>query len=278
MPWLLEKTRNVYKRLSTTRRLTSIEEKNSKLNRNLKAYSLSHRGIELPDRETDISPEVLVPCYNQGRYLSEALASIKMNGVDVDVTIINDASTDDTARFIQRLSSDYKFNLITNAENLNQSGSLNRAIEQSANNFFIVLNADDCLLPYCIDTVLRLASRHESVRLIGGGNIPFSSDAMIKLARNFPRKLDYETELRIYDRDEAMAVRSPNDIDMTMSSCAFFKTAWKQVGGFFPFEKRVCSFDDRDFQLRVASLFDIGVVEEPLALWRTDSSLGLGQQ
>jgi hypothetical protein len=275
---LISFVRQLYNSIFSSRKPTIVDLKNSKLNANIRAFMLRTVGQKLPDRETQIIPEVLIPCYNQGRYLFQALESIKKNGFSGAVTIINDASTDDTERNIYELAKNYQFHLITNKINLNQAGSLNKAIEQSACNFFIILNADDYLLPYCIDTVLVLASKHDKIRLFGGGNLPFCSDEMIKLASNFARHLNYEPQLQVYTSNDVKYVNHPNDINMTMSSCSFFRTAWKHVGGFYPFAERVCSFDDRDFQLRVASLFEIGVLEEPLALWRMNSSTGKGQQ
>ena len=45
------------------------------------------------------SVSVVIPCYNYGRYLPEAVGSVLtgQDGVDVRVLIIDDASTDDSA-------------------------------------------------------------------------------------------------------------------------------------------------------------------------------------
>jgi hypothetical protein len=63
---------------------------------------------------------------------------------------------------------------------------------------------------------------------------------------------------------------------MTMSGCSFLKSAWEFVGGFYPLERRVSIHDDRDFQMRVCCFFNIGISNEISALWRSDSSTGMG--
>ena len=40
--------------------------------------------------------DVIVPCYNYGRFLRECVESVLSQPVDVRVLIIDDASTDDT--------------------------------------------------------------------------------------------------------------------------------------------------------------------------------------
>jgi hypothetical protein len=65
---------------------------------------------------------------------------------------------------------------------------------------------------------------------------------------------------------------------MTQSGCAFLRSAWEGAGGFLPFSERVCSHDDRDFQMRVAALFPVAVVDEPVAFYRLGRSSKKGQQ
>ena len=44
------------------------------------------------------SVQVLIPCYNYGRYLRSAVESVlSQDGVDVDVLVIDDCSTDENS-------------------------------------------------------------------------------------------------------------------------------------------------------------------------------------
>lgn len=139
-------------------------KKDKDINKSINAF-IAGLDKTIQPRETEFKLEVLIPCYNQGRFLNDALASI--NQKDIAVTIINDASTDDTAKQIEDLKKEYSFKLITNEVNLNQIGSLNKAIENSANNLFIVLNADDTFTAYTINTVVDLFKKDMSLRMIG---------------------------------------------------------------------------------------------------------------
>lgn len=228
----------------------------------------------LPPREAVLRPEILIPCFNQGRYLADTLSSLPAG---VPVTIINDASTDDTAEHLYVLKETYDFKLLTNRANLNQSGSINRAVSLSGNNLFIVLNADDALVGYTISTVVAVMEEYGDVRMVGGDCIVFDDSSVLAQNRVLPTSLPYLPEPRIYLPLDALGFRQPNDINMTMSSCSFLRSAWEAVGGLWEFDRRVCSFDDRDFQMRVCALFPVAVLKEPLAFYRVNSSVGRGR-
>jgi glycosyltransferase involved in cell wall biosynthesis len=228
----------------------------------------------VPGREGDFSPEVIIPCYNHGRFLKPTLGSIPKG---IPISVINDASTDDTQRIAEKLQKEFNFKLINNETNLNQFGSLNKAISLSCNNLFVILNADDIFMPYTVSTVIRLFELFPNIRMAGGSCIPFSNENILGMNKIFQENLNYVPSVKIMGPTNAEKYRNLNDINMTMSSCTFLKSAWETVGGFWEFEKRVCSPDDRDFQMRVSAVFEVAIIEEPLCFYRTTSSTQRGQ-
>ena len=50
--------------------------------------------------------DVIVPCYNYGRFLRECVESVLTQPVDVRVLIIDDASTDDTPEVAAALAAE----------------------------------------------------------------------------------------------------------------------------------------------------------------------------
>ncbi len=247
-----------------------IWKKNRKINANIRNFVAEYNDKAHPVREETLLPEVLIPCFNQGRYVEAALESIPEG---IPITVINDASTDNTPKILLELHQKFGFNLITNPINLLQTGSLNKAIAQSPNNLFIVLNADDVLTKYWITAVISIFQEYPDIFLLGGNSISFSEDTVLKMNNDLPKILSYLPVPRIYRSQNVFEYTTMNSINMTMSGCSFFKSAWSTVGGFWDFDKRVCSFDDRDIQIRVNSLFDIAILDEPSAFYRVTSSL-----
>ncbi|MFA5804199.1 MAG: hypothetical protein WC879_06115 [Melioribacteraceae bacterium] len=113
--------------------------------------------------------------------------------------------------------------------------------------------------------------------MAGGGSISFREKMTLNFNGLLPNDIGYEPVPRLYGREDALKYRNLNDINMTMSGCAFLKSAWQAVNGLWDFERRVCSYDDRDFQMRVSTLFDVAVVDEPTAFYRINSSLQRAQ-
>lgn len=65
---------------------------------------------------------------------------------------------------------------------------------------------------------------------------------------------------------------------MSHSGLSFLKIAWETVGGYIPkIKNRVIMFSDRDFQLRVNSVYPIAIIENAaLSFWRINSSVDQG--
>lgn len=248
----------------------------------LKRYKKRNAGkakAERPEKYSD-KIEIIVPCYNHAEYLWDAYQSIVNQSYDkslITVTFIDDNSTDSTAKVISKIrrdaarSSFIKVKIITNSHNLRQYGSINKAIQESSNQLFIILNDDDALTPNSLKVIIETLSREADIYMLGGSSIWFE-DRLPSFDQSAHKK-----KLTVYAPENIGSVMDLNDINMTHSSSAFFKAAWQAVGGYTAKKFRLVpeANEDRDFQLRVAALFPVGVYKEyPLAFWRTDSSHG----
>lgn len=260
--------------LSKIKKRISIEVKDYRIKKNINIFIEKYKDKQFKEREVVFSPEILIPCYNHGKFLKDALSSLPTS---IPITIINDASDDDTINCIKYLAKDYHFKTITNPHHLYQTGSLNKAVMQSQNNFFIILNADDVLLKYWPSTMLNLFKKYPTIRLAGGNSISFRKKNILNFNDCIPDKLGYNPEPHIINPENAHHYTHLNSINMTMSGCTFLKSCWDAIDGFKNFPDRVCSFDDRDFQMRASALFDIAILDEPSAFYRTSSSQMLGQ-
>jgi glycosyltransferase involved in cell wall biosynthesis len=256
------------------RKLTSIFLKKSKNELNQKINLFASSQCNLLTRENSFLPEIVIPCFNHGKYLADALSSIN---IPIPITVVDDASTDETPLIISELKKQYRFKLISNKKNLNQSGSINRAISESDNNLFIILNADDVLLPYTLNLVIDTFKNFPDVRLVGAGSIWFTYLDTKSYIRNFPNKLNYFPSPIIKGPNDAIRFYKMSDLNMSMSGSSFLKSAWLQVGGFYEYEDRVCPYDDRDFQMRVCSVFQTLIFGEAFILYRLNSSTGKAQ-
>lgn len=103
-----------------------------------------------------------VPCYNHGRYVEECLASIAAQAYPaMEVIVVDDASTDDTASIAERACQRHGFRFLRNERNLGVAGTLNR-IAKLAGDFDYVFSiaSDDILPPGSIGSMVNALSGH----------------------------------------------------------------------------------------------------------------------
>jgi len=228
--------------------------------------------------------EIVVPCYNHAMHLPEAYESVRSQtwrDALVTVTLIDDASTDETPRVIAALASRtpedrIRLRTLRNDRTLRQWGSLNRAIATSESQLFVILNDDDLLVPDCLAKIVETYRRHPQLGLLGASSIWFRDGD--ERPPHVARPID-ELELTIHTPHDALRYRRLNDLNMTHSSCSFRRWVWEAVGGYRPRPRRVTRHanEDRDFQMRVSGLCPVGVYRDyPLAWWRSSSSHGKG--
>ncbi len=105
--------------------------------------------------------------YNGLPYLPHALNSILGQTLsDFEFVIVNDCSTDRTADVIRGIG-DPRIRLIENRENLNQTRSLNRGLEEVRTPFVARMDADDLSHPRRLDLQMDFLYRHPTAAVVG---------------------------------------------------------------------------------------------------------------
>ena len=87
---------------------------------------------------------IIIPCYNQGHYLNEALSNLEPRNNDYEVIIINDGSTDKITISELELCTHKGFQVI-NQVNKGLAEARNIGIEKSTGDFIMLLDADNCV-------------------------------------------------------------------------------------------------------------------------------------
>jgi glycosyltransferase involved in cell wall biosynthesis len=108
---------------------------------------------------------VVIPCYNQARFLGEAVESVlAQTHPRTEVVLIDDGSTDDPSAAAHR----YPGVLFRRQENQGPAAARNAGLRVSTGRYLTFLDADDRLLPAALETGLRyLAERRECAFVSG---------------------------------------------------------------------------------------------------------------
>ncbi len=99
---------------------------------------------------------IVIPCYNQGRYLASAVESaLAQTHKDVEVVVVDDGSTDDTAQVMERFAGDPRVTLLRQ-ENRGPSAARNAGVAASKGAFLNFLDADDDITPEKLERQLAV--------------------------------------------------------------------------------------------------------------------------
>lgn len=100
---------------------------------------------------------VVIPAYNVADYLDKSVSSALSQDVDVEVVIVDDASTDSTADAIRRLEADPRVRGFRLPVNGGPSAARNRALDEARGEWVAFLDADDWFGPGRLSYLLKVA-------------------------------------------------------------------------------------------------------------------------
>ena len=126
-----------------------------------------------------VSITVLMPVYNAGQYLAEAIESIlAQTFTDFEFIIINDGSTDNSEEIIKRYQ-DPRISYYKNDTNLKLIATLNKGIALSAGKYIARMDADDISLPLRLERQFSFMESHSEVTLCGTWFESFGDESKI---------------------------------------------------------------------------------------------------
>lgn len=94
---------------------------------------------------------IIVPAYNEADAVGPVLAELRTAFPTAEIIVVNDASTDDTAR----VAAKHSVTLLTNVQNFGYGYSLKRGIQGAAGEHVIILDADGSYPTAAIRTLMR---------------------------------------------------------------------------------------------------------------------------
>ena len=115
---------------------------------------------------------VVIPSYNQGRYLMEAIESAASCGYPTQIIVVDDGSTDDSSAIAMGLESV----TLIRQENGGLALARNRGLTAAIGEFVVFLDADDRLLPDGIDAGARTLVAHPDCAMAYGRCVMMGPD------------------------------------------------------------------------------------------------------
>jgi hypothetical protein len=171
---------------------------------------------------------VLIPAYNHEAYVAQAIRSvIDQTYPNIEIIIIDDASTDGTWGVIQSIS-EPRLRTLRHENNLGSHATLNEALVMAQGDYLAILNSDDAFLPSRIETCLdALASGPAD---LVGTDIQLMDDAGQRVESHW--WLDAYGALKAAKEDlgDWVATLLAGNVFMTTSNFVFRRAWLEQVG------------------------------------------------
>lgn len=163
---------------------------------------------------------VVMPAYNSGRFITEAISSVLAQTYsNWELLIVDDASTDATAELLQNFRQDDRIKIFRFSENKGTQFSRNKAIEEASGDFIAFLDADDLWKPEKLYLQLQMMQTNKlpacfsSYELISenGQNLHTKIEALSLLSYQKLQKANYVGNLTgIYDVRQLGKVFAPD--------------------------------------------------------------------
>lgn len=202
---------------------------------------------------------VIIPTYNQAKFLSETIQSVlDQTFQDFEIIVIDDGSTDNTKEIASRFPVIYCYQ-----ENQGPAGARNRGIEMSQGKYVALLDSDDVLLEDALAISVKILDSHPEVSFSYGQAYRIDEHGRIYGIRKRPFKHSYIRDGAEEIGDLIYGNYIPTSMVMIRQSC--FKEA-----GLFNTSFRSGS-EDFDMWVRLAKKHAVSYIAEPLVKYRVHS-------
>lgn len=115
------------------------------------------------------SISVVIPCFNSEKWIGLAIDSIfSQNYPEIEIIIVNDGSTDDTATILKRYSDKVR---VIEQKNCGVSVSRKTGCENASGTYVKFLDADDILPPGSLLKLANVAMRYPKDIIVGKTNV-----------------------------------------------------------------------------------------------------------
>ncbi len=191
---------------------------------------------------------VVIPCYNDGKYLPETIAHLKKQTYQhFEILIINDGSTDPSTLLVLKTLSTQGITVL-HKENGRMSSARNLGVKHAKGSLIAALDADDYFHPSFFKKAIQVLNQKENIAVV---------TSYIQL---------------FGEVNKVSKPRGGNEYNFLLSNqcpaCAMIrKSCWDTVGGYD--ESMTYGYEDWEFYIRITQQgWNVHVIPEKLFFYR----------
>ncbi len=198
---------------------------------------------------------IVIPCYNQGHYLKEAIDSVfNQTYKNVQVIVVDDGSTDNTKQVCNGFENKVQYVYV---ERVGLSAARNIGVQFAKGDFVVFLDADDYLYENAVELNLYFFAAYKNNAFVSGAH----------------DKID-ETGTYM-NADIATSKEAGNYISLLQGNyIAMEATVMYRIDLFFyfHFDTHLSSCEDYDLNLKISRQFPVFHHEKKIAAYRMHSA------
>lgn len=192
---------------------------------------------------------IIIPCYNHGRFVDEAVDSLfRQTWQDFEIIIVNDGSTDGETNQILSTYQRPKTRVVNLEKNVGLPAARNAGIREARGRYICCLDADDKFQETYLEKALIVMEINAGISFVWAWTQVFGSESRVWYSPQF-------------DPERMLFYNLLNSLGV------FRRQAWEKAGGFY--EVMRYGFEDWEFWVRLTGYgFRGHRISEKLILYR----------
>ena len=151
------------------------------------------------NRDQRINFSIIIPVFNSESFINETITSlIKQNYKDIEIIIVNDCSTDNSSKIINRIKKKYQkfdFKIINNKKNKGVAFSRNIGLNLAKGDYIIFLDSDDYLEKNSLSLISNKILENNHPDLVLGNHNMNVSGIFQNKKNSYKNDLKYQLKL-----------------------------------------------------------------------------------
>ena len=208
-----------------------------------------HLILTMPNLSNTPTVSVIIPTYNRGWILREAIDSVlSQEFSDYELIVVDDGSTDDTRAILDSYGQDI---IVLRQPNQGVSAARNRGIAESCAQLISFLDSDDLWLPQKLTRQVAFFQSNPDALICQTEETWVRNGVRVN-----PKKRHHKFSGMIFEPSLALCLVSP-------SAVMIRKTLFDTVG---LFDESLPACEDYDLWLRVSCRYPVFLIDEPLII------------
>lgn len=211
--------------------------------------------------------DVVVPCYQYGRFLRDCVTSVLTQAhPDIRILIIDNASTDNSVEVAQHLvAEDRRVELVARRRNLGLHASFNEGIDWASSKYFMVLCADDFVVPGGFASTVSIMEEHPDISFAFGRPAYLRPQNPMPVLDSDPRNMPW----RIVAGGDLLERFCREGVNHVPGSGVLVRTVAQKLAGYY--RPELPHTTDFEMWMRLARLGPAARTEAQLAVLRLHS-------